>query len=96
MCAASRSAARSEQRRRASGRRRAIRCATGHGGLLLGLVAGIWLRRLVATFVFGVTAGNPATYAVASIAFLTIALAAIAIPALRAARVEPTTALRDE
>ena len=65
-------------------------------GLVLGLGAGIWLRRLVSTFVFGITAGDPATYTVASAVFLLVALAAVAIPALRAARVEPTRALRDE
>jgi len=65
-------------------------------GLLLGLAAGIWLRRVVATFVFGITAGDPATYPVASVTFLLIALAAIAIPAPRAARIEPVMALRDE
>lgn len=66
------------------------------GGLVLGISAGIWLRRVVATFVFGITAADPATYAVASAAFLLIALAAIAIPAVRGARVEPTVSLRDE
>jgi putative ABC transport system permease protein len=66
------------------------------GGLVLGLGVGIWLRRLVSTFVFGVTAGDPTTYAAASAVFLLIALAAVAVPAMRAARVEPITALRDE
>jgi putative ABC transport system permease protein len=65
-------------------------------GLILGLGAGIWLRRVVATFVFGITAADPATYAGASVAFLLIALGVIAIPAMRAARLEPVTALRDE
>jgi putative ABC transport system permease protein len=66
------------------------------GGLILGLGAGIWLRRILATFVFGITAGDPATYALASVAFLLIALGVIAIPAMRASRLEPVTALRDE
>jgi predicted permease len=66
------------------------------GGLILGLGTSLWLRRVVATFVFGITAGDPATYAAASGAFLLIALAATAIPAIRAARVEPVMALRDE
>ena len=66
------------------------------GGLILGLGAGIWLRRVVATFMFGITAGDPATYMVATVGFLLIALAVIAVPAIRAARVEPITALRDE
>ena len=65
-------------------------------GLVVGLGAGIWLRRLLSTFVFGITAGDPATYAVACAAFLLIALAAVTIPAIRAARVEPVMALRDE
>jgi predicted permease len=66
------------------------------GGLVLGLGVGVWLRRLVSTFVFGVTAGDPVTYAVATMVFLVIALAAVVIPAARAARVEPVLALRDE
>ena len=45
--------------------------------------------------VFG-TAADPATYAAAPAAFLLIALAAVAVPAMRAARVEPIMALRDE
>ncbi len=65
-------------------------------GLVLGLGAGIWLRRLLSTFVFGITAGDPASYVVACAAFLLIALAAVTIPAIRAARVEPIMALRDE
>ena len=40
--------------------------------------------------------GDPATYAGASVVFLLIALAVIAIPAMRAARLEPVMALRDE
>lgn len=66
------------------------------GGLVIGLAASIWLRHVVATFVFGVTAGDPTTYGLAAVAFLVIALAAIALPALRGARVEPVMALRDE
>jgi putative ABC transport system permease protein len=66
------------------------------GGLVLGLGVGIWLRRLVTTFVFGISTGDPGTYAAASAVFLLIALAAVAVPAIRAARVEPMMALRDE
>jgi putative ABC transport system permease protein len=65
-------------------------------GLVLGLSGGIWLRGLLSTFVFGITAGDPATYVVACAAFLLVALAAVTIPAIRAARVEPVMALRDE
>jgi ABC-type antimicrobial peptide transport system permease subunit len=44
----------------------------------------------------GNTAGDPVTYVVAAAAFLAVALGAIAVPALRAARVQPVSALRDE
>ena len=65
-------------------------------GLVLGLAAGIWLRRLLSTFVFGITAADPVTYVGACAAFVLIALAAVTIPAVRAARMEPMMALRDE
>lgn len=65
-------------------------------GLVLGLGAGLWLRHFVATFVFGITAGDPGTFVAASLVFLAIAIAAVTIPAVRAARVSPMTALRDE
>ena len=42
------------------------------------------------------TADERETYVVACAAFLLIALAAVTIPAIRAARVEPVMALRDE
>jgi ABC-type lipoprotein release transport system permease subunit len=49
---------------------------------------------VVSTFAFGITAGDRATYAVTSVTFLLIALAAVAIPAVRTARLEPVRALR--
>ena len=65
-------------------------------GLVVGVAAAIGLRGIVSTFVFGVTAGDPVTYLVAALSFLGVALAAVTIPARRASRVEPITALRYE
>jgi len=66
------------------------------GGLALGAGAAMLLRGLVATLVFGVTPGDPLTYALAAVAFLGVALVGVAIPARRGSRVEPVSALRWE
>ena len=66
------------------------------GGIGGGLVA-VWLmRRFVDTLLFGVTAADTATYAGVAVVLAAAALAASAIPALRATRVDPLTALRAE
>jgi ABC-type antimicrobial peptide transport system permease subunit len=65
-------------------------------GLAIGLVTAILLRGLVATFLFGITAGDTVTYVLATLTFLAVAFVAIGIPARRAARVEPITALHLE
>jgi len=66
------------------------------GGLALGILAAFALRQLVAGFVFGVTAGDPFTYALAALTFAAIGLAAVLVPAHRASRTEPVRALRLE
>jgi putative ABC transport system permease protein len=45
---------------------------------------------------FGLTRTDPFTYAVAAIVLLVVALVAAAIPSWRAARIDPTIALRVE
>jgi hypothetical protein len=54
---------------------------TDFGQPLVAVSRRAWLRRVVATFVFGITPDDPATYAVTSMAFLLIAPGAIASPA---------------
>ena len=63
-------------------------------GLAAGIVAAAALREVVSAFLFGVTPGDPVSYAVAAAAFAGVALAAVALPARRASRVEPSSALR--
>lgn len=65
-------------------------------GLVAGLTTAVLLRRIAATFVFGISAGDAVTYVAATLTFFVVAFAAIGIPARRAARVEPVTALHME
>ncbi len=63
-------------------------------GLAIGLTLSWALRQLLATLLFGVTAGDPITYFASAAILLAIALIATLVPAWRASRVNPTSALR--
>jgi putative ABC transport system permease protein len=65
-------------------------------GLVLGVVAACGLRGVVSKLLFGVTTGDPVSYVVAAAVFAVVAFGVAAIPAHRASRVDPTTALRYE
>ncbi len=65
-------------------------------GMGAGLCAALALARLVAGMLYGVAPRDPLTIALAAAAMLAVSLAAAAIPASRASRVEPMTALRHE
>jgi putative ABC transport system permease protein len=65
-------------------------------GMALAAPVAWWLSRLVASQLYGVTASDPAT-AVGAVALLgVVSLLAALVPSTRAARVEPTQALRYE
>jgi predicted permease len=65
-------------------------------GLAIGLAAAIALNRVMSGFVFRVSTTDPGTYAVACLCLAAAMLAACLVPALRASRVDPVQALRQE
>ena len=65
-------------------------------GVLVGVGGAFWLTRFLASFLFGVKAWDPLVFIVTPLLLSAVALAAIWIPARRATRVDPMTALRLE
>jgi len=65
-------------------------------GLLLGLVATLVAAGVLRSLLFGVSARDPLTLALVLTLLSLTALAACATPALRATRIDPMTALREE
>jgi len=65
-------------------------------GLLVGVVMSIAAAKFAEALLFGLRPQDPLTLASAVAMLAAVALAASYLPALRAARLEPTMALRDE
>jgi putative ABC transport system permease protein len=65
-------------------------------GLLLGVTGALALGRVLASSIYGIAAYDPLTFAAVAALLATVALLASIIPAFRAARIEPTRALREE
>ena len=65
-------------------------------GACLGLVGAVAITTLMQSLLFGVTAVDPAAYVVATAVLGAVAVAACAVPARRATRVDPLVALREE
>jgi putative ABC transport system permease protein len=68
----------------------------GGVGILIGLVASFALSRVANALVFGVSTRDPITFTLAPVLLGAIAMLAAFIPALRASRLDPTIALRQE
>jgi len=98
------------QRTRELGIRRALgattpdiwRLVVGQGmrlvllGLVLGFLSALALNRFIEKLLFGVRAKDPLTYAVIGVVFIGVGLLACWLPARRATKVDPLTALRSE
>jgi putative ABC transport system permease protein len=65
-------------------------------GIAVGVLGGVAVGRAVSSLVFGVAVRDPATFTGVALMLATVALAACAIPARRAAKVDPMVALRYE
>jgi ABC-type antimicrobial peptide transport system permease subunit len=64
-------------------------------GIGLGLAGAAAVTRVVSSFLVGVSATDPITFAAVPALLLTVAIVASFVPARRASRVDPNVALRD-
>jgi putative ABC transport system permease protein len=78
------------------------RLILGHGlvlatiGVVLGLVTAVAVTRVVRSYLVGVSATDPVTFAGVPLVLLGVAALASYLPARRAASIDPISALRDE
>jgi ABC-type antimicrobial peptide transport system permease subunit len=83
-------------------RGRVLRLVIGQGmalavvGIAIGLAGAFALTRLLANQLYSITPTDPATFVGVSLLLAAIALVATLVPALRATRVDPVVALREE
>jgi putative ABC transport system permease protein len=82
--------------------RHVLRLVVGQGlatvlaGLAIGVGTALALSRTMQGLLFGVTANDPATFAAVVAVLFFVGMVACYVPAWRATRVDPTTALRAE
>jgi putative ABC transport system permease protein len=66
------------------------------GGVAIGLIAALLLSRVFQSLVYGISTTDPLTYGVVILVISAAAVCASLVPACRAARLDPTEALRAE
>ena len=64
------------------------------GGLLLGAIGGLVATRLIRGFLYGVAPHDPATLVGVAALMTVVGVFSCSIPALRAARIDPGSALK--
>jgi putative ABC transport system permease protein len=65
-------------------------------GVLIGMAGAFGLTRLIASQLYDVRPSDPTTFALVALTLVGVAALATLVPALRATRVDPVVALRDE
>jgi putative ABC transport system permease protein len=65
-------------------------------GVAIGLAGALGLGRVLASLIYGISPTDPLTFTAVAALLCAVALLASIIPAFRAARIEPTRALREE
>jgi len=65
-------------------------------GISAGLAGALALTRLMSSVLYGISATDPATFLTVALLFMLVALTACYVPARRASKVDPATALRYE
>ena len=65
-------------------------------GIVLGFAGAVTLTRVLADQLFGMEAADPATLSMTAVIVLTVSTLAVAVPGLRAARIDPVRALRHD
>lgn len=65
-------------------------------GLVVGVAGGLFLSRFIESLLFDISPTDPGTYVAVAVLLIATAIAASALPARRASRVDPVSVLRSE